>query len=199
MFTPSGACPSDGVAKQAVARDVFRYILGADYTFPAGPFCAAAQASIDGIRQMMSNCTLTAPAGPSVVCGLQSAEYKLSCGLGVSGSLLGKTMNMTSQNLDMCFGAGVSTFFHTGTNTTEVWVTIDPEPTRAVQNLSGSTGATAAAVYVNSQTPTKIIKWPNSYTPGAATAGSPCSVYDMVAGTNTLGTIQAYGGYRKCL
>ena len=75
-----------------------------------------------------------------------------------------------------------------------------PEPAQLTSNLYGSTGATAAAYYVNTAVETGVVKWPGTYhyNPNLA-AGTPCSPYDLGAWATTSRVIQATGNYRKCV
>ena len=73
-----------------------------------------------------------------------------------------------------------------------------PEPARLTADLSGPTGATAAAVFVSSAQPTKVLNWPATLTPGSAPAGTPCSNGPLAPGQTTTKRIQVYGSLRKC-
>jgi hypothetical protein len=75
-----------------------------------------------------------------------------------------------------------------------------PEPARVVEPLSGGTGATAAAVTVNTNQRTRVLKWPAAYTSSALRppAGTPCSTADLPADAEVTSCIQAVGTYRRC-
>ncbi len=77
---------------------------------------------------------------------------------------------------------------------------VAPEPARLTTDLYGSTGATGAAVYTYSNTPTTVLKWPGSYTwsSNPPAVGLPCSTGDIPWGTVTLKVIQGGGAYRRC-
>lgn len=76
---------------------------------------------------------------------------------------------------------------------------IDPQPAQATASLTGSTGATAAATFVNTGTSTNIIKWTPSYSPGStAPAGTPCAVTDLGVNEVTPKFIQVFGSNRRC-
>ena len=77
-----------------------------------------------------------------------------------------------------------------------------PSPAQATQPLASGTNATAAAVYVNTSTPTKIIYWPASASSDAnpPAVGTPCSPGGMAPGGVTFKVIVAtHGNYRKCV
>lgn len=111
-------------------------------------------------------------------------------------------INNCSMFLDQCLGTGTSGFFSVmdaedDSNTTRIL--IDPQPAQATASLTGSTGATAAAVFVNTETPTTILKWDASYAPGStAAAGTPCSVTDLGVNATTQKVIQVFGSNRRC-
>jgi hypothetical protein len=67
------------------------------------------------------------------------------------------------------------------------------------QSLSGSNGATAAAVYENSSVSTSVIKWSSTsvYAPSLA-AGTPCSTIELESGVETLQTIVGSYSYKRC-
>jgi hypothetical protein len=80
-----------------------------------------------------------------------------------------------------------------------------PEPARLTQDLSGSMGATAAAVYVNTNTQTKVIRWYADWTSTDATVraageGAPCATSDMYSGQQTSKVLHlVFGGTKaKC-
>ena len=73
-----------------------------------------------------------------------------------------------------------------------------PEPARLSAYLGGSTGATGAAVFVNTSAPTTVLLWPGTWTSGSAAAGTPCSTVALVPGTIATKTIQVSGAYRRC-
>jgi len=66
-------------------------------------------------------------------------------------------------------------------------------------SLSGATGSSAAAYYVESGAGTTVVKWPGTYVYGSHAAGTPCSTYDLPAGATTDRMIHASGNYRKCV
>jgi hypothetical protein len=74
-----------------------------------------------------------------------------------------------------------------------------PEPVVTTMSLSGTNGATADAVYQNSGTPTRVIKWYNQYVyaPWLA-AGTPCSLSALPVDAVAYYVIVAYGPYREC-
>ncbi len=87
-----------------------------------------------------------------------------------------------------------------GTMLADAGTALAPEPARLTAPLSGSTGATGAAYYVNTSLETTVKKWPSSYmyAPNLA-PGTPCSPTDLAAWVETSRVIQATGNYRKCV
>ena len=75
-----------------------------------------------------------------------------------------------------------------------------PEPARLVEDLTGTTGATGAAVYSYSEAPTTVLKWPSTYVNVAnpPAAGTPCSVGSLWYGDETRRVIQRAGNYARC-
>jgi hypothetical protein len=80
-----------------------------------------------------------------------------------------------------------------------------PEPARLATVLSGSTGATAAAVFVNSSAPTRVLYYSSSWVVGGSSgpaAGTPCSSMALPADPTTTQVIQAFTSgaytYRRC-
>jgi hypothetical protein len=133
------------------------------------------------------------------VCGLTAAKYTLKCG----GSAAYDYMKAATSYgyMDTCFVPGTSYFYFPGAQD-NLTMFMDPEPARLTQSLSGTTGATAAAVYVNSAVATRATKWPSTYTSGGTNppaAGTPCSTGDLPLDGTTTSMIQASGSYRKCL
>jgi hypothetical protein len=97
-----------------------------------------------------------------------------------------------------CWGDGVKPFVYLGSDGATGY--FDPEPAKLTQSLSGSTGATAAAVYANSNTSTNVIKWSSTAAAGSAAGGTACSPGDLSVSSETLKVIQVLpNGYRKCL
>jgi hypothetical protein len=69
-----------------------------------------------------------------------------------------------------------------------------PEPAKLIVKLDGVTGYTAAGVYVNTATPTRIAYWGSSWimTTYGPPAGTPCSAYALPEGTTTRQVMQVY-------
>jgi hypothetical protein len=77
-----------------------------------------------------------------------------------------------------------------------------PGPADLKAPLTGSTGATADAVFVNTGTPTRVLLWSSTFVPGGTyPAGTPCSTYGLSAGERTTKVIvvNASGTQRKCV
>jgi hypothetical protein len=195
-------CPlTNRLYYQQRATDTVKYIFGGDNPFPNTTACSAAKANVDLLIGHLDSgaCVLGPAAGTSRVCGLDAVLYKVNCSLLTGTSWV--AMLDIAANLDGCWGSGVSSFFFTGVGL-DLSVYMDPEPAQLTQDLMGSSGATAAALYLNSQTETTSFKWPGTYTSGGAyppLAGAPCSTTDLVTGTETQKMIFASGSYRKCL
>jgi hypothetical protein len=81
----------------------------------------------------------------------------------------------------------------------EAGAVLAPEPVVTTQPLSGTNGATGDAVYLNSGTPTSVLKWYTNYiyAPGLA-AGTPCSQTALPVDAVATKVIIASGNYRRC-
>jgi hypothetical protein len=207
-------CPSTNeVGTQKRVTAYVNYVLGS----PTSPFTAhpcnnllgldllgtqllstqvEAKLVADTLRNAVASgaCTVGDPIA-ATVCGLPSAERVVSC-LGLSGPEL-LVVAGAGAVLDLCWGVGASGFFHSSQD--GLYTYIDPEPVSTTQPLSGSNGATAAAVYQNSQNPTKVIKWYTTgiYAPNLA-AGTPCSTSDLPVGATATKVIIGSGNYKRC-
>ena len=73
-----------------------------------------------------------------------------------------------------------------------------PEPALLTVDLTGNTGASAVAVYVNSASKTTAVSWPATLTGGSIAAGTPCSNVPLTNGQTTSKVIVAVGALRKC-
>jgi hypothetical protein len=117
-----------------------------------------------------------------------------------------------SASLDQCWGSGASGFWtitaiansnttgrKTQDGTVAILMKIDPEPAHLDTSLAGGSGSWAYATYVNSLLPTTVSKWPGTWTAGSLAAGTPCSTYDLPAGSDAVRSIYATGSYRKCM
>lgn len=72
-----------------------------------------------------------------------------------------------------------------------------PEPADLTTSLTGSTGATAAAVR-NQYIPSTYPLWPDTWRAGTLAAGTPCSTYGLPPGSRTTKRIFAIGPLRRC-
>jgi hypothetical protein len=72
-----------------------------------------------------------------------------------------------------------------------------PSPADLTSPLANSTGATAAAVYVQPQRST-VLLWPEVWTPGDVAVGTPCATYGLPAGARTSKRIEGIGSLRRC-
>jgi hypothetical protein len=81
----------------------------------------------------------------------------------------------------------------------EAGMVLAPSPVVTTQPLSGYNGASAAAVYENSGTPTRVLRWSNTamYAPWLA-VGTPCSLTALAVDQPAYYVILASGPFRKC-
>lgn len=218
---PPGKCPDPAIGSkekteyyQLRASSVIAYVAGGkdpftyeDVTY--NPSCKDAQTALTNLRDLVSpysrkitpQATLTG-VGNGDVCGLRAALYTLDISMQVPQAVWDAQRKVGDQ-LDACWGMGVSGFYYAdpfADQDKNHRIYIDPEPARLMSDLSGSTGATAAAVYETSGLKVEVLKWPatyvSSFTPPAA--GTPCSTTDLFSGVETNKIIQGSGSYRKC-
>ena len=197
----ASVCPTNASAAagyQQQATKVVGYLLGGENPL-RGAGCNYSACAKLAAAFSENKCVLSS-AVPGNVCGLQAGLIPVECNDMASVGLADATA--CGAELDACFGPGVSGFFVAISHKTNDHVfELDPEPARLTQSLSGSNGATAAAVYVNSGQNTTVVRWPGSYTSGSVLppAGMPCSTLDLPPGSDTTKVIVAYGNYRKCM
>jgi hypothetical protein len=81
----------------------------------------------------------------------------------------------------------------------EAGTVLAPEPVVTTQPLTGTNGTSAAAVYLNSGTPTTVLKWTNTfeYAPNLA-VGTPCSLTALAVDQQAYQVIRASGPFRIC-
>jgi hypothetical protein len=81
----------------------------------------------------------------------------------------------------------------------EAGTVLAPSPVVTTQPLTGYNGASAAAVYENSGTPTRVLRWSNTamYAPNLA-VGTPCSLTALAVDQTAYYVILASGPFRKC-
>lgn len=189
--SPIPAPPSSGYDKCGVARQCIGKLREALGPAPARP----------NVRDPYVPMTVSSPFYNPDVCGLPASTFEIT----VDGELNDEQaayIEGCAASLDSCFASGVSGFFYVQTEgypSKHPHVFIDPQPAQATASLGGSTGATAAAVYVNDATPTSILKWTSSYSPGStAAAGTPCSVTDLGVNETVVKVIQVFGSNRRC-
>jgi hypothetical protein len=92
-------------------------------------------------------------------------------------------------------------FFAGGTHSA-----VAPEPAKLSSGLSGSTGAIGAAVFLNTNTPTRVLYWSSSWVVTTATggpaAGTPCSAWALAQDAITTHVIQRFASgnyaYVRC-
>lgn len=215
-LTP-GICPDPSVGStepapyyQQKATSVVQYIVGGEIPFSKEeidkePACKEALYCTTLLRdalQPKGYASLT-PAIAAKVCGLPAAVYGINVSFEMPQDKWDAIRNC-GEPLDKCWGVGVSGFYYaapmSADNKPTRKVYIDPEPARLMSDLTGSTGATAAAVYESSLTEIKTLKWPGTYVSSAypPPPGTPCSTTDLFSGTEVIKVIQGSGSYRRC-
>jgi len=194
-------CPtnaSTAARDQQQATTFVAYLLGGENPL-RGAGCNYSACANLAAAFSASQCVLSS-AVPGNVRGLQAGLIAVECNAMESVAFAEATA--CAAQLDACFGGGVSDFFLPISNKTNAHVfELDPEPVSLVQPIGSTTGATAAAVYVNSGLGTTAIKWPSTYTGGGnlPPAGTSCTTGAANAGTITYQVIVASGNYRKCM
>lgn len=147
------------------------------------------------------------PAVPGTVCGLEAAVIDIKVIDGQwSPAEWDAKVNVCSMHLDACYGVGTSGFFsvvnepdpNNPSGATKPLIRLDPQPATTTARLGGSNGATAAAVYVNTSTPTNVLKWSAFASYGTAAAGTPCSNSDLAIGDTAYQFIRVTGVLRSC-
>jgi hypothetical protein len=210
---PAGTCPDPSIGStqpteyyQRRATTVMTYLVGGETPFAkkeldTNPECVAAYDCTTMLRTYLDTkgAVSLQPAVGDIVCGLPAALYAIDFSAQIPSSLYA-SMATCGTHLDNCWGVGVSGFYYAEPDQRIRRVYIDPEPARLSQNLTGSTGATAAAVYTTTLIETTVLKWPGSYTSSASPppAGLPCSTGDLPEGLETLKIIGGSGSYRRC-
>jgi hypothetical protein len=220
----AGVCGQSPVDAQKKATAVWEYVSGGS-VFPSTKYpCTAggtlSTTKLGALRSKLAaartSTTSYCDAGAATktyVCGVSALVYDVYC----EGLTLGNLNNIgaIAENLDSCWGTGVSGFFNVedgsawkykkadGTYIYGLSIRNDPEPARLTAPLGGSTGAAAAAYYVNSGTGVTAIwhsgNW-TSWSSGAPAAGTPCSTTSLGSWSDVTKTIVASGSYyRKCM
>jgi hypothetical protein len=207
----AGICPDPAYSTepapyyQAKATSVVGYLFGGVSPFTkkeldGNPECKASLECATLLRDQLYRGGATLhPALKESVCGLAAAVYAVDIAAQLSPPVWDAIASCGAR-LDGCWGIGVSGFYHARPDQKGRGVYIDPEPARLSQNLTGSTGATAAAVYTSSGGELNAVKWPGSYTSSASPppAGTPCATGDLPEGYETLKILQGSGAYRRC-
>jgi hypothetical protein len=90
---------------------------------------------------------------------------------------------------------GISPFLHTSNCSSAFQCTIDfdPEPAQLGAPLSGSTGASASAAYVNSSDPVTARKWTSTFSSCSSNCPAlmqPCAASNLAAGATVPGIIE---------
>lgn len=218
-----GVCPDPAIGStekteyyQAKATSAIQYLVGGKEPFTYEELnkidaCKAAFNNLTNLRNMLAGASgrekTSATATLSMatsgnVCGLSAALYALDFSWQVPSTVWDEQKSVGEQ-LDKCWGIGVSGFYYADPNGQENKtrrIYIDPEPTRLAKDLWGATGATAAAVYTNTGTEVTVVKWPSTWINPASppTPGQPCSTTDLLNGNETLKILQGSGNWRRC-
>jgi hypothetical protein len=190
--------------QQAKATRALKYALGGTSNPATGSFGLA----LNSLRSKMASGRMNIfPGVAATVCGIKAVKFKLVA-LDLTYTEATQLAQFASLS-DDAWGTGASRFIFVDgasvvkdpTNNTYMFSTwIDPEPAKLTQNLSGSTGATAAAIYTNSEAATNVIKWSSTAAAGSPAGGTPCSPGDLSVSSETLKVIQVLpNAYRKCL
>ena len=201
--------PAGKSLMQKKVTTAFNYVIGGNNKFLVHQYpCTEPDGSATAVMERLTQLKTMVDEGTVIwgdvnkttVCGLPAAERELHGAAHIYDLNSLRAWNIVQQigvELDRCWGPGASKFTYLGNDGKTV--KIDPEPAQLTQSLSGSTGATAAAVYVNSQSPTNVVKWFSSYyyNPGLA-AGTPCSTVNLASSSETLKVIVASGSMKRC-
>jgi hypothetical protein len=198
-------CTSQAKTHQQNATKAFKYVLGGS----TNPATGSLGLALTNFRTKISQGKMQvySPVA-TTICGQLAGKARVAAiGLTLAEANqlkgLGDLANST-------WGTGASSFLYVDgatvrqdpTDPTKYIFTawFDPEPAKLTQSLSGSTGATAAAVYANSGVSTSVIKWVSTAAAGSAAAGTPCTTGDASVDIQTTKVIQVLSnGYRRCL
>lgn len=199
------ACPIGGSAVQAKVTKAYKYIIGGTVN-PATGSLGLALTSLRS-KVLAGRIDIFTPVA-ATVCYRDVGKAKL-----VAWGMTSVEINQLKALGDLAddaWGTGASRFIYVSepsivedpTDPGKYFFTawIDPEPAKLTQNLSGSTGATAAALYTGSNTATNVVKWVSTAAAGTVAGGTPCTTGDATIDTVTLRSIQVLSnGYRRCL
>ncbi|MCW5833421.1 MAG: hypothetical protein KIS78_13545 [Labilithrix sp.] len=189
---PSALCGKNPAAQQRTASELAAFVLGGDNITSAISPCTKLACILE-LRSRLASGEVTVNT---------SLPLEIQCG---SKQFLGIHYELTVPEIDLTTCAttvqqycDVGPFFAHRAK----MLTMDPEPATTKERLGSSTGATAAAVFVNSNEETRVLKWPATYNTGGANppaAGTPCSPTTLSEGTLTTKVIQASGTLRRCI
>jgi hypothetical protein len=207
--TYRATCPSTLAATktaQKSANDIWSYVMGKTTALSSTD---PRRADLDALRGAIINnwhgTIYDGPSGVYSICGVKASVHRIAIDLVQNDTfwsswskILGSTDSTTVAFLNVQGGQIPAPpgdpHFYT--------FVIDPEPAQTVAALSGASGASASAVYVNSQVATSVIKWPTSYTPAGSVvpvAGAACSPVDLGSGTEVTRAIMKNGNNYKCM
>lgn len=204
LLVGCGAATPDLGRSQAVAHDALAAVFGAT---PAGPLAAPAlsarlvelRLAVEADKVVLTN------RGEQQILGLRGIVYEAYGytenypDVSVLIDEIAADLNNVHPRAGEFFAATKSTQIVDGR---EVNVRgIDPSLARLTDDLTGSNGARAMAVLVETDEPTEVRKWPGTFTSCLAdcpAAGGACSTADLLAGFETTQLISRTGNYYRC-
>lgn len=206
-YGPAGmAAPDTGSEECAEAAKAIHFIHDKLYPVGGSEKCDLQK---DGRCPGATASASLSNAGLGKACGLQATTLQIEVD---AADPDWPNMTETALKLDKCWDRGVSGFFWvmekvpTERNKDGHLVNvlgIDPEPANLGDPLGATTGATAAATYVNSGVKTTVIEWPGTLVSAPWLApGTPCSTTALSAHDVTKQIIvapSATSDRRKCL
>lgn len=207
-YGPAGlAAPDTGSEECMEAAKAIHFIH--DKLYPAATPGGRCDMQKDGTCSAATATASISNGGLGKACGLQANTFQIEVD---AADPDWPNMTETALKLDKCWDMGVSGFF---------WVMekvpsarnkdghlvnvlgIDPEPASLTAPLTSTTGATAAATFVNSGAKTNAVEWSGSWTSGGwLAAGTPCSTVPLAPGdvtSKTIVALSATSAFRKCL
>lgn len=182
-------------AKQKIATNLMRYVLGDTTKAPptTTSACAQLKSSLDALRTAWQTGTVTlSPSTQKVVCGLPATTVRFTRS-SVTGTDWENILAMRL-TVDQCYGSGVRGFLISDAeycDPTWDWIELDPEPAVLTASLGSTAGATAGAYLSNSYQATTAVRFGSTFT-SCGTAGNypgaPCGTTALASGT-TISTV----------
>jgi hypothetical protein len=217
-----GVCPATpqlALARQQKASEILAYLLGNDSKLRDDGTAATfwIRFMSDWVRADLAEkddanrpyfIVTTQPSAP--ICGLKSSMVRFAVNPDLD--LIDRTLATTHLTHDLSdlardgetYYPGIRPFLHTTTcgGVGPCFFDFDPEPAQLGAPLSGSTGASAAASYVNSGLAARGVKWPSSLvkcTTSCPVGGQPCAPNNLNVGQLTTGFISSSSSFYKCV